>query len=363
MTSSTTTETAVSAATATSTKLAAGAKHRVLSGMQPSADSLHLGNYLGALVNWVRMQDEYDAIFFIPDLHAITVPQDPVELARRTRITAAQYIAGGVDVDKCTLFVQSHVPEHAQLAWVLNCITGMGEAARMTQFKDKAQKQGSDHASVGLFTYPILQAADILLYQPHGVPVGEDQRQHVELSRDLANRFNSRFGETFQVPQAFIQKESAKIYDLQNPTAKMSKSTDSPAGLINLLDEPKITAKRIKSAVTDTETEIRYDRETKPGVSNLLSIYSAISGESVDKIVADYEGKMYGHLKVDLAELVSGHLAPIRDRANELLADPAELDRLLAHGAAKAREIASATLADVYAKVGFLPYGGAQGNR
>jgi tryptophanyl-tRNA synthetase len=364
MTSSTTTETGAAADAAiapkpvTSTKLAVGAKHRVLSGMQPSADSLHLGNYLGALVNWVRMQDEYDAVYFIPDLHAITVPQDPAELARRTRVTAAQYIAGGVDVNKCTLFVQSQVPEHAQLAWVLNCITGMGEAARMTQFKDKAQKQGSDHASVGLFTYPILQAADILLYQPHGVPVGEDQRQHVELSRDLANRFNSRFGETFQVPEAFIQKESAKIYDLQNPTAKMSKSAESPAGLINLLDDPKTVAKRIKSAVTDTETEIRYDRENKPGVSNLLTIYSAISGLPVDKIVADYEGKMYGHLKVDLAELVSGHLAPIRERANELLADPAELDRLLALGADKAREIAAATLADVYSKVGFLPYRG-----
>ncbi|MBB6403704.1 tryptophan--tRNA ligase [Arthrobacter sp. AZCC_0090] len=363
MTSSTTTEPAAAAAKASSTKLPVGAKHRVLSGMQPSADSLHLGNYLGALVPWVRMQDEYDAIFFIPDLHAITVPQDPAELARRTRVTAAQYIAGGVDVKKCTLFVQSQVPEHAQLAWVLGCITGFGEASRMIQFKDKSLQHGSDHASVGLFTYPILQAADILLYQPHGVPVGEDQRQHIELSRDLAQRFNSRYGETFQVPQAFIQKESAKIYDLQNPTAKMSKSAESPAGLINLLDDPKVTAKRIKSAVTDTETEIRFDREAKPGVSNLLSIYSSISGQPVEKIVADYEGKMYGHLKVDLAELVAGHLGPIRDRANELLADPAELDRLLALGADKAREIASATLADVYAKVGFLPYGGPQGIR
>jgi tryptophanyl-tRNA synthetase len=241
---------------------ATGLRHRILSGMQPSADSLHLGNYLGALVNWVRMQDEYDAIFFIPDLHAITVPQDPAELARRTRVTAAQYIAGGVDVDKCTLFVQSQVPEHAQLAWVLNCITGFGEASRMTQFKDKALRQGSDAASVGLFTYPVLQAADILLYQPHGVPVGEDQRQHVELSRDLATRFNTRFGQTFTVPKPFIQKESAKIYDLQQPTVKMSKSAESPAGLINLLDDPKVTAKRIKSAVTDAETEIRFDRAT-----------------------------------------------------------------------------------------------------
>lgn len=342
---------------------ATGLRHRVLSGMQPSADSLHLGNYLGALVNWVRMQDEYDAIFFIPDLHAITVPQDPAELARRTRVTAAQYIAGGVDVNKCTLFVQSQVPEHAQLAWVLGCITGFGEASRMIQFKDKSQQHGSDHASVGLFTYPILQAADILLYQPHGVPVGEDQRQHIELSRDLAHRFNTRFGETFTVPQPFIQKESAKIYDLQNPTAKMSKSAESPAGLINLLDDPKQTAKRIKSAVTDAETEIRFDREAKPGVSNLLTIFSGVTGQTVEQLVASYQGKMYGHLKTDLAEAVVGHLSPIRERANELLADPAELDRLLAHGADKAREIAAATLSDVFAKVGFLPYGGAPGPR
>ncbi|MET3921359.1 tryptophan--tRNA ligase [Arthrobacter sp. UYEF20] len=354
---------ATSPGTSASAPTTTGARHRILSGMQPSADSLHLGNYLGALVNWVRMQDEYDAIFFIPDLHAITVPQDPAELAHRTRVTAAQYIAGGVDVDKCTLFVQSQVPEHAQLAWVLNCITGFGEASRMIQFKDKAGRQGSDHASVGLFTYPVLQAADILLYQPHGVPVGEDQRQHVELSRDLAQRFNTRFGETFTVPQPFIQKESAKIYDLQHPTAKMSKSADSPAGLINLLDDPKVTAKRIKAAVTDAETEIRFDREAKPGVSNLLAIYSAITGQSVEALVAAYQGKMYGRLKADLAEVVAERLTPIRNRANELLDDPAELDRLLALGADKAREIASVTLRDVYAKVGFLPYAGAHGVR
>jgi tryptophanyl-tRNA synthetase len=230
----------------------------------------------------------------------------------------------------------------------------------MTQFKDKSLRQGADSASVGLFTYAIRQAADILLYQPQGVPVGEDQRQHVELSRDLATRFNSRFGKTFTVPEPFIQKESAKIYDLQLPTAKMSKSAESPAGLINLLDDPKVTAKRIKSAVTDAETEIRFDRETKPGVSNLLTIYSGITGQTVEQLVKAYEGKMYGHLKVDLAEAVTEHLTPIRDRANELLADPAELDRLLAHGADKARAIAAETLQDVYAKTGFLPYAGAR---
>ncbi|WP_434991923.1 tryptophan--tRNA ligase [Arthrobacter sp. Ld5] len=330
-------------------------RQRILSGMQPSAGSLHLGNYLGALVQWVRLQETYDAVFFIPDLHAITVPQDAKELAHRTRLTAAQYIAGGVDPDRATLFVQSHVPEHAQLAWVLNCITGFGEASRMTQFKDKASKQGTDAASVGLFTYPVLQAADILLYQPDGVPVGEDQRQHVELSRDLAQRFNTRFGETFRVPEPFIQKESAKIYDLQNPTAKMSKSASSPAGLVNLLDDPKVTAKRIRSAVTDAGTEIRFDRADKPGISNLLAIYAGLSGRTVAELEAEYEGRMYGHLKVDLAEVVVEALAPVRSRAEELLSDPAELDRLLAKGAAKARALAAPTLAAVYERVGFLP--------
>ncbi|WP_298253606.1 tryptophan--tRNA ligase [uncultured Arthrobacter sp.] len=330
-------------------------RQRVLSGMQPSAGSLHLGNYIGALVQWVQLQEEYDAVFFIPDLHAITVPQDPAELARRTRTTAAQYIAGGVDPDRATLFVQSHVPEHAQLAWVLNCLTGFGEASRMTQFKDKASKQGTDSASVGLFTYPVLQAADILLYQPDGVPVGEDQRQHVELSRDLAQRFNARFGETFVLPHPFIRKESAKIYDLQNPTAKMSKSASSSGGLVNLLDDPTVITKRIRSAVTDTGTEIRFDREGKPGISNLLTVYSVLSGRSVTELEADYAGRMYGHLKVDLAEVVVEALAPVRRRAEELLADPAELDRLLAKGAAKARSMAAPTLAEVYARVGFLP--------
>ncbi|WP_394249761.1 tryptophan--tRNA ligase [Arthrobacter pityocampae] len=333
-------------------------RQRILSGMQPSAGSLHLGNYLGALVHWVRLQETYDAVFFIPDLHAITAPQDPQELAHRTRTTVAQYIAGGVDPDRATLFVQSHVPEHAQLAWVLNCITGFGEASRMTQFKDKAAKQGTDTASVGLFTYPILQAADILLYQPDGVPVGEDQRQHVELSRDLAQRFNTRFGETFVVPEPFIQKDSAKIYDLQNPTAKMSKSASSAAGLVNLLDDPKVTAKRIRSAVTDAGTEIRFDRADKPGISNLLAIYSGLSGRTVAELETEYEGRMYGHLKVDLAEVVVEALAPVRRRAEELLTDPAELDRLLALGAAKARALAAPTLAEVYARVGFLPAAG-----
>ena len=328
---------------------------RVLSGMQPSAESLHLGNYLGALVNWVREQDEYDAFFFIPDMHAITVPQDPAELRERTRKTAAQYIAGGIDPEKSTLFVQSHVPEHAQLAWVLMCLTGFGEASRMTQFKDKSAKQGADNAGVGLFTYPMLMAADILLYQPKGVPVGDDQRQHVELARDLAQRFNSRFGETFVVPEAFIQKGGARIYDLQDPTSKMSKSAVSPNGLINILDDPKVIAKRIKSAVTDADTVIAHDRANKPGVSNLLEILSAVTNTPIDTLVASYEGKMYGHLKVDVAEAVVAAVAPIRERTNELLSDPTELDRLLARGAEKAREVSQPVLEAVYEKVGFLP--------
>ena len=330
-------------------------KSRVLSGMQPSGDSLHLGNYLGALVNWVKTQDQFDAFFFIPDMHAITVPQDPAELRARTRKTAAQFIAGGIDLEKSTLFVQSQVPEHAQLAWVLNCITGFGEASRMTQFKDKSAKGGADAASVGLFTYPVLMAADILLYQPQGVPVGDDQRQHVELARDLAKRFNHRFGQTFTVPEAFIPKEGARIYDLQNPTSKMSKSAESPAGLINVLDEPKLIAKRIKSAVTDADTVIAYDKAEKPGVSNLLDILAAVTDRHVPDLVAEFEGKMYGHLKVAVADAVVERLAPIRARTLELLDDPAELDRLLLAGAEKARQVASKTVADVYQKVGFLP--------
>ena len=328
-------------------------KPNLLSGMQPSAGSLHLGNYLGALVNWTKMQDDYNAFYVVVDLHAITVPQDPAELRRNTRVTAAQYLAAGIDENKSALFVQSHVPAHAQLAWVLNCITGFGEAGRMTQFKDKTQKAGSDSASVGLFTYPVLQAADILLYQPKAVPVGEDQRQHLELTRDLATRFNSRFGETFVIPEAVILKETAKIYDLQNPEAKMSKSGD-PKGLLNIMDDSSVIAKKIKSAVTDLDGVIRFDRESKPGISNLLGIYSAISGESVDSLVARFEGAGYGALKGELAELVVATVEPIRNRTEELLSDEAELDRLLAKGAEKANELAEKTLATVYERIGFI---------
>jgi len=326
----------------------------ILSGMQPSSDSLHLGNYIGALSNWVGMQDEFDAFFCVVDLHAITVPQDPKELRERTRSTAAQYIAAGIDPAKSTLFIQSHVPAHAQLMWVLSTITGFGEASRMTQFKDKSSKQGTDAASVGLFTYPILMAADILAYQANVVPVGEDQRQHLELTRDLALRFNSRFGETFTVPEGYILKETAKIYDLQNPTAKMSKSAETEAGLLKILDDPAVTAKKVMRAVTDADGDIRFDRDAKPGVANLLTIYSVLAGRTVDDVVNEYAGRGYGDLKKGLAEVVTESFTPIRERTQELLADPAELDRMLAVAAERASEVADATLARVYERIGFL---------
>lgn len=324
------------------------------SGMQPSSDSLHLGNYLGALVNMAKLQDEFDAVYCVVDLHALTSSTDPALLRENTRRTAAQYIAGGLDPERCTVFVQSHVPAHAELAWVLSTLTGFGEASRMTQFKDKSAKGGAEAASVGLFTYPILMAADILLYQTNVVPVGDDQKQHVELTRDLAGRFNSRFGDTFVVPDIRIGAEAARVYDLQNPTAKMSKSAESESGLIKLLDDPKVTTKKIKSAVTDAEREIRYDRQAKPGVSNLLDILSAVTGESLDSLEASFEGNGYGDLKAAVAEAVVATIEPIRERTLELLADPAELDRLLARGAEKAAAKAEVTLETVYERIGLL---------
>ncbi|MFC9286714.1 tryptophan--tRNA ligase [Streptomyces sp. NPDC057052] len=328
---------------------------RVLSGIQPTAGSFHLGNYLGAVRQWVALQESHDAFYMVVDLHAITVPQDPAELTANTRLAAAQLLAAGLDPDRCTLFVQSHVPEHAQLAWVMNCLTGFGEASRMTQFKDKSARQGADRASVGLFTYPILQVADILLYQADEVPVGEDQRQHIELTRDLAERFNGRFGETFTIPKPYILKETGKIYDLQDPSIKMSKSASTPKGLINLLDEPKATAKKVRSAVTDTDTVIRHDPENKPGVSNLLGIYSTLTGTSVPELERQYEGKLYGALKTDLAEVVVDFVTPFRDRTQQYLDDPETLDSILAKGAEKARAVAAETLAQTYRRVGFLP--------
>lgn len=328
---------------------------RVFSGIQPTADSFHLGNYLGALRNWVSMQDSHDAVYCVVDLHAITAGHDPVELRQRTRVSAAQLFAAGLDPERCTLFVQSQVPEHSQLAWVLGCLTGFGEAARMTQFKDKSTAQGAERTSVGLFTYPILQAADILLYQADAVPVGEDQRQHLELTRDLAQRFNTTYGRTFVVPQPHILRGTAKITDLQDPTAKMSKSASSSNGIIDLLDDPARSAKKIKSAVTDTEREIRFDPERKPGISNLLTIYSALSGRSIEELVVAYAGKGYGDLKQDLVEVVTGFVGPFRQRVRVFLDDPGQLDKLLALGAEKARPVAAQTLQGVYDRIGFLP--------
>ncbi len=323
--------------------------------MQPSAGSLQIGNYIGALLQWKEMQTTYDAVFCIVDLHALTVAQDPVLLRENTRLTAAQYIAAGIDPAKSTLFVQSHVSAHPELAWVLNTITGFGEASRMTQFKDKSGKQGAENTTVGLFAYPMLMAADILLYDAAVVPVGDDQRQHVELTRDLAGRFNSRFGDTFVVPEAVIQKETARIYDLQDPTSKMSKSAASQAGVVWMMDEPSVTAKKIKSAVTDTEREIRFDRGEKPGIANLLTIYSVLAGKTIAQLEHEYEGRGYGDLKKELAEVVVETFAPIRTRTLELLDDPAELDRVLAGNADRAAEIADVTLAKVYDRVGLLP--------
>jgi len=329
---------------------------RVLSGIQPTADSFHLGNYLGALRQWIALQDDHDAFYFIPDLHAITVSHDPAVLRERTLRGVAQLLALGLDPARCTLFVQSQVPEHAELTWVLSCITGFGEASRMTQFKDKSAKQGTDRSSVGLFTYPVLMASDILLYHADRVPVGEDQRQHLELTRNLAQRFNTRFGgTTFTVPEPFIPEGIGKIYDLQDPTSKMSKSASTPAGIVELLDDPKVSAKKIRSAVTDAEREIRFDVEHKPGISNLLTIYAALANRKVAELEADYAGKGYGDLKKDLAEVVGDFVSPLREKVTAYLDDPAELDRILADGATRARDVASATLGTVYDRIGFLP--------
>ena len=327
---------------------------RVLSGIQPTSDSFHLGNYLGAVKQWVELQDGHDAFYCIVDLHALTVETEPALMRKRTLVSAAQLLALGISPEKSTLFVQSQVPEHNQLAWIMECITGFGEASRMTQFKDRAAKGGSDSTKVGVFTYPMLMAADILLYQADLVPVGEDQRQHIELTRDLAERFNSRYGTTFNVPSGFILKQGAKIYDLQNPTAKMSKSADSVAGLIEILDTPEVNAKKIKSAVTDAGREIKFDEKEKPGVSNLLTIHSALSGQRISELENHFAGKGYGDLKSEVADVVVEYLKPIREKTLELLADESHLLAMLSKGAAKAQEVASTTLAKTYAKLGLV---------
>ena len=326
---------------------------RVLSGIQPTADSFQIGNYLGALRHWVSLQDTHDAFYCVVDQHAITVEHDPQTLRQRTLLSFAQLLAVGLDLDRSTVFIQSQVPEHAQLAWVLECLTGFGEASRMTQFKDKSQREGNERATVGLFTYPVLQAADILIYPAAGVPVGEDQRQHLELTRDLAQRFNATFGPTLVVPEPLIVKDTAKVLDLTDPTAKMSKS--SPAGCVFLLDDPKVTRKKIMSAVTDSDRDIRYDPEGKPGISNLLTLLAAFDQREVGEVAVAYEGRGYGDLKKDVAEVVVDFCTGFRARVDDLMSDPAELQRLVRVGAERARAAASPTLSAVYERVGFVP--------
>jgi tryptophanyl-tRNA synthetase len=327
---------------------------RVFSGIQPSGD-LQLGNYLGALRRFADEQHDHDALFCIVDLHALTVPQDPAELRDRTLQTANLYLASGLDPDVCTLFVQSHVHEHSELAWLMECTTSFGELRRMTQFKEKSE--GQDFVSAALFTYPSLMAADILLYDTDRVPVGDDQRQHLELARDVAIRFNSRFGDTFVVPEAAIPRAAARVMDLQDPTRKMSKSADSPQGTVRILDDPKDIERKIKRAVTDTDTEVRYDVAAKPGVSNLLSILAACTGRTPQDLAGDYS--QYGPLKADTAAAVVALLEPVQQRYAELSADPAHTARLLDQGADKAQKLAAATLARARAAMGLLPRNGA----
>lgn len=332
-------------------------KPRVLSGIQPTSGSFHLGNYLGAVKQWVDLQNTHDAFYCVVDLHALTSSPDPKELRKNTLTSVAQLLALGLDPDQCTLFVQSHVVEHNQLAWVMECMTGFGEASRMTQFKDKSAKNGTDRIGVGVFTYPMLMAADILLYQANQVPVGEDQRQHIELTRDLAGRFNHQYGQSFVIPEGFILKEGAKIYDLQDPTAKMSKSAESLSGLIEILDTPAANTKKIKSAVTDTGREVTFDPQTKPGISNLLTIFAALTGRSVVDIQNEFVGKGYGDFKGAVAEVVVDYLAPVREKTLELLDDPTHLGKILSLGAEKAQSVASETVRDVYEKIGLIARG------
>ena len=327
----------------------------VFSGVQPSGE-LTIGNYLGALRQFVQMQDDYDCLYCIVDLHAITVRQDPAALRKASLDVLALYLACGIDPKKSTVFIQSHVPEHTQLAWILNCYTYFGEMGRMTQFKDKSARH-ADNINVGLFTYPVLMAADILLYQANQVPVGEDQKQHLEITRDIANRFNALYGEDmFAIPEVFIAKSGAKVMALQDPEKKMSKSDDNRNNVITLLEDPKSVAKKIKRAVTDSDEPpvVRYDRQNKAGVSNLIDILHGVTGKPIAEIEAEFEGKMYGHLKTEVAEKVSDMLTGLQERFWHYRNNEALLDQIAAEGAAKAREKAKATLEKVYKAVGFV---------
>jgi tryptophanyl-tRNA synthetase len=333
-------------------KLSPLRRPRVFSGIQPTSDSFHLGNYLGALQHWVGLQEEFEAFYCVVDLHALTVEWEPALLRQRCRRSAAQLLAIGLDPARCALFIQSHVREHTELAWIFSCLTGFGEASRMTQFKAKSARNVD--VGVGYFTYPMLQAADIALYHADRVPVGEDQRQHLELTRDLVQRFNSRFGTTFTLPQPHIVKGSAKIADLQDPTAKMSKSLPE-AGTIDLLDDPKKLVKKIKSAVTDSGSEIRFDEAAKPGVSNLLTIFSGLTGTPIPELEAAYAGRGYGDFKTDLADVVVEFVTPVQEKVRHYLDDGDALDDILAAGAERARTVAVATMELVRDRVGFLP--------
>ncbi len=323
----------------------------VLSGIQPTG-SLNIGTYLGALKNWVALQDEYDSIFLIVDLHALTVSQTPADLRRRCLDYVAQYVACGIDTEKSTIAIQSHIPQHAELGWVLNTMTYMGELNRMTQFKDKSKKHEAN-LNAGLFSYPVLMAADILLYQANLVPVGNDQKQHLELTRDLAQRFNQRYSDTFVVPEGFIPKVGARIMSLQEPTSKMSKSDENPNAMLGLLDAPDVIRKKLKRAVTDSGSEIRYD-ETRPGLANLLTIYSVLADQDMPTVEAHFEGKMYSVLKEELGELAVENLRPIRERYEEIMGDKTYLEGILAKGAESAQKRARKTLSKVYRKVGLV---------
>lgn len=330
----------------------------VFSGAQPSGE-LTIGNYMGALRQWVKMQDDYECIYCIVDLHAITVRQDAEKLRKATLDTLALYLAIGIDPKKSTIFVQSHVPEHTQLSWALNCYTYFGELGRMTQFKDKSARyetSNSESITAGLFDYPVLMAADILLYQTNQVPVGEDQKQHLELSRDVASRFNAIYGDVFTVPEPFIPKSGARVMSLQEPTKKMSKSDDNRKNVIGLLEDPKAVTKKIKSAMTDSEEPpvIRYDVKNKPGVSNLLDILSGVTGKTITELEAEFEGQMYGHLKGAVAEAVSGMLTEVQERFNRFRSDEAFLQQIMKEGAEKARARASVTLKKAYEAIGFV---------
>ncbi len=328
-------------------------KKVIFSGMQPSG-SLTLGNYLGALKNWVKLQSEYDCYYCVVDMHAITVPKEPKDLRKNTLEVLANYIAAGIDPEQVTLFIQSHVSAHAELSWVLNCFSYFGELGRMTQFKDKSKKLDNNSIPAGLFTYPVLMAADILLYQADLVPVGEDQRQHLEITRDIAQRFNNRFSETFKVPDPFISKDGAKIMSLQDPTSKMSKSDSNENAYIILMDDADTIRRKLKRAVTDSEGVVRYN-DNQPGVKNLINIYSKITDKTTDEIAALYEGKGYAQFKDDVAEVIIGELKPIQEKIDYLLKNKDYLEKIYVHGAEKAEVAARKTLRKVYKKVGFIP--------